>query len=460
MTEVEDTRKREHGGETVSRDQGKVRESERIDRDERHYSSRSQMDNNGGWIGSNHDQDNTKNRTEKVDDVYKRRKGGSYTSREHDENEEMVYNHNRESSSRRRRERDDTHAKLKDDDKHYARQKEEKQRDRDEWHRVKQSQEDNLFRREREEARPPIMRSARHSDERKWIGHSRGKDDRYKGSGREHRLKDVGRQSDQLKKIDRVKDANTRGNHGSNDERKTTYERPGTSHERDIYSSDTSRLHEHRQEGIKKGKEYESVVLIPSKGNQDERSGHISETANSGGRTKQTNFEHDVLANRRSSRKHGEEASSDDEQPSDSRRGRSKMERWTSSHQERDSNITSISSPSSSLKKGKDFPDTHNGSVASLSLPSKMIEPSVDDKDGSSETNNASAKEVDVKHMDTVEKLKKRSERFKLPMPSGKEALPFKKIESEPLPSVQTENRLNLEINPERPPRKRRWTGT
>ncbi|KAL6534849.1 hypothetical protein OROGR_013524 [Orobanche gracilis] len=463
MTKVEDARKREHGGETVSRDQGKVRESERIDRDERHYSSRSQMDKNGGWVGPNHDQDNMKNRTEIIDDidVYKRRKGESYTSREHAEKEEMVYNHNRESSNRRRRERDDTHAKLKDDDRHYARQKEEKRRDRDEWHRVKQSHVDNLSRRERGEARPPVMRSARQSDERKCIGHSRGKDDKYKGSGREHRSKDVGMQSDQLKKIDRVKDANARGNHGSNDEKKTTYERPGTGDERDVYSSDTSRLHEHRQEGIRKGKEYESVVLVPSKGNQDERSGHISETANSGGRTKQTNFENDVLANRRSSRKHGEEDSSDDEQPSDSRRGRSKMERWTSSHQERDSNITSISSPSSSLKKGKDFPDTHNGSVASLSsFPSKKVEPSVDDKDGSSETNNASAKAVDVKHMDTVEKLKKRSERFKLPMPSGKEALAIKKIVSEPLPSVQTENRLNSEIKHERPPRKRRWTGT
>ncbi|KAL6534857.1 hypothetical protein OROGR_013532 [Orobanche gracilis] len=480
MTKVEDARKREHGGETVSRDQGKVRESERIDRDERHYSSRSQMDKNGGWIGPNHDQDNMKNRTEKIDDVYKRRKGGSYTSREHAEKEEMVYNHNRESSNRRRR---------VDDDRHYARQKEEKRRDRDEWHRVK-SHEDNLSRREREEARPPVMRSARQSDEKKWIGHSRGKDDKYKGSGREHRSKNVGMQSDQLKKIDRVKDANARGNHGSNDEKKTTYERPGTGDERDVYSSDTSRLHEHRQEGIRKGKEYESVVLIPSKGNQDERSGHISGTlpnklfadihefrarvalglvkgatqnsssarANSGGKTRQTNFENDVLANRRSSRKHGEEASSDDEHPSDSRRGCSKMERWTSSHQERDSNITSISSPSFSLKKGKDFAETHNSSVASL--PSKKVEPSVDDKDASSETNNACAKAVDVKHMDTVERLKKRSERFKLPMPSGKEALAIKKIESEPLPSVQTENCLDLEIKPERPLRKRRWTGT
>ncbi|KAL6532747.1 hypothetical protein OROGR_013707 [Orobanche gracilis] len=456
MTKVEDTRKREHGGETVSRDQGKVRESERSDRDEHHYSSRSQMDNNGGRIGPNHDQDNTKNRTEKVD-IYKRRKGGSYTSQEHAEKEEMVYNHNRESSSRRRRERYDTLAKLKDDDRHYARQKEEKRRDRDEWHRVKQSHEDILSRREREEARPPVMRSARPSDERKWIDHSRGKDEKYKGSGREHRSKDMGRQIDQLKKIDRVKDANARGNQSSNDEKKTTYERPGTSDERDVYSSDTSRLHEHRQEGIRKGKEYESGVLIPSKGNQDERSGHISETANSGGRTKQANVENDVLADRRSSRKYGEEAFSDDEQPSDSRRGRSKMECWTSIHQESDFNITSISS-ASSLKKSKDFPDTHNSSIASL--PSKKVEPSVDEKDASGETNNASAKAVDVKHMDTVERLKKRSERFKLPMPSGKEALAIKKIESEPLPSVQTENRPDLEIKPKRPPRKRRWTGT
>ncbi|GFQ05458.1 fip1[v]-like protein [Phtheirospermum japonicum] len=457
---VEDTRKREHGGEIGSRNRGR---SERDD--ERH----------GSWVGANYDQDmgsrqrdrddNLKNRSEKVDGVHgKRRKEGVYMSREHGEKEEIAYNHRESSSSRRKRERDDL-AKLKDDDMSYVRQKEEgslqkergeRQRDRDEWHR-----------REREETRP-VMRSGRPAEDKKWTSHSRGKDD-YKGSGREYHSKNVGRHSDQVKRRERVEDdsfsqirgnedANARGNQGSgNDEKRTTYERPGTSDERDVYASDTSRLHEHRQkEGSRKGKEFESgehSSLIPSKRNQDEQSGQISEMVNSKGRTEQANVENDTHASRQSSRKHGKEASSDDEQTTDSRRGRSKLERWTS-HLERDFSSTKTLLSSSS-KKSKHL-DTYNSGEAPL--PSKKVE---DDKDASDETNNANAKAMeDNTHMDTVEKLKKRSERFKLPMPSEKEALAIKKIVNEPLPSsAQTENHPDSEIKPERPARKRRWTG-
>ncbi|KAL2228366.1 UNVERIFIED_CONTAM: FIP1V-like protein [Sesamum indicum] len=162
-------------------------------------------------------------------------------------------------------------------------------------------------------------------------------------------------------------------------------------------------------------------------------------------------------------RKHQEEASSDDEQAA-SRRGRSKLERWTS-HKERDFNVTSTSS--SSLKKNKDV-ETYNSSGASLvsrvpDEPPKKVEgkpqPSVDDKDPGGETNNANPKVMEDKHLDTVAKLKKRSERFKLPLPSEKDTAPLKKMESEPLPPPQTENRTDSEIKPERPARKRRWTG-
>jgi hypothetical protein len=59
--------------------------------------------------------------------------------------------------------------------------------------------------------------------------------------------------------------------------------------------------------------------------------------------------------------------------------------------------------------------------------------------------------------LDTVEKLKKRSERFKLPMPSEKDAFSVKKMESEAVPSVKPETPADSEIKPERPPRKRRW---
>ncbi|KAL2228365.1 UNVERIFIED_CONTAM: FIP1V-like protein [Sesamum indicum] len=313
---VEDTRKREHGGEIGSRNRAKVRESERSARDE-HHQSRKQVDN-GSWRGANNNQDmgsrqrdrddNLKTRNEKVDDPHnKRRKEGAHINWDHAEKEDITYNH-RESSSSRKREKDDSsdqwkrdeHAKVKDDDMHYARQKEdgslkkergERQRDGDERHRLKESHEEILSRREREETRP-VMRSGRPAEDKTWSSHSRGKDE-YKGSGREYHPKDVGRHSDQLKRRDRVEnesflqnrgheDMHARGNQVSNDKKRTRYEKSGTSDERVVYASDTSRLHEPRQkESSRKSKESESGdrgSLIPSKRNQDEHSGQISET--------------------------------------------------------------------------------------------------------------------------------------------------------------------------------------
>lgn len=62
--------------------------------------------------------------------------------------------------------------------------------------------------------------------------------------------------------------------------------------------------------------------------------------------------------------------------------------------------------------------------------------------------------------MDIVEQLKKRSERFKLPMPGEKEATTIKKTTEhhELLPPSQSENRADSEIKAEPPARKRRWT--
>ncbi|KAL2482778.1 FIP1[V]-like protein [Forsythia ovata] len=130
----------------------------------------------------------------------------------------------------------------------------------------------------------------------------------------------------------------------------------------------------------------------------------------------------------------------------------------------------STTSKLSSLKS-KDI-DTHIASGASLvsklpDEPSKQVEDKTQplakeakEKDtAGAEVNDADTKPMDDRHLDTVAKLKKRSERFKLPMPSEKDAMVIKKIESEPLPSGQTETRTDSEIKPERPARKRRWTG-
>lgn len=164
----------------------------------------------------------------------------------------------------------------------------------------------------------------------------------------------------------------------------------------------------------------------------------------------------------RLSRKHQEDVSSDDEQQ-DSRRGRSKLERWTS-HKERDFSMSG--KPSSSLK----FKDVDKNNNDETSEAGKHVDESLKTVDAADNQHRSSAEgkesvdmesmDADTKgsgdrHIDTVEKLKKRSERFKLPMPSEKEALTIKKLESEPLPSAKSENPVDSEVKQERPARKK-----
>lgn len=120
----------------------------------------------------------------------------------------------------------------------------------------------------------------------------------------------------------------------------------------------------------------------------------------------------------------------------DSRRGRSKLERWTS-HKERD--YTAIST---SLRAPEAAASSESKLNASGSNPRKNV--------GDETTGQASS---DNRHLDTVERLKRRSERFKLPMPGEKEVAPASRQSDNEMASFQTEVKL------ERPPRKRRWTG-
>ncbi|XP_078171497.1 FIP1[V]-like protein isoform X2 [Carex rostrata] len=120
----------------------------------------------------------------------------------------------------------------------------------------------------------------------------------------------------------------------------------------------------------------------------------------------------------------------------DSRRGRSKLERWTS-HKERD--YTAIST---SLRAPEAAASSESKLNTSGSNPRKIV--------GDETTGQASS---DNRHLDTVERLKRRSERFKLPMPGEKEVAPANRQSDNEMASFQTEVKL------ERPPRKRRWTG-
>ncbi|KAF5742064.1 FIP1 [Tripterygium wilfordii] len=490
----EDTRKREHGEEMGTRYRGKVRESERGDKDE-HFHSKKQLDN-GSYrvryekdVGSENRErdDSLKNRYEIVDDYNnKRRRDEEHLRRDFADKEEILHAH-RESSSRRKREKDDVldprkrndQQRVRDniDDYHSVRHKDEiwmdrergeKQREREEWHRLKQSHEENLLKREREEGRA-AMRSGRGADDRAWAGHARARDE-YKGSDKEIQLKDTFRHGD-LKRDESFShhrgrdDVYLRGSQFSHAEKRSRQERSSSRNDRGVSASDNQKMHEKKQkENVRKNKESEAgdhYTSSSSKRNQEDQSG-LNEMGFKG-MSERRNGSSKIPTQHGSSRKHREDASSDDEQQ-DSKRGRSKLERWTS-HLERD---YSINSKSAASQKFKDM-DRKNSDGASEAgkpedEPIKTVDavdyqhPSAEENSaGNVESKDGDAKPMDDRHLDTVEKLKKRSERFKLPMPSEKDALVIKKIESEALPTATSETPTDSEIKPERPARKRRW---
>lgn len=162
------------------------------------------------------------------------------------------------------------------------------------------------------------------------------------------------------------------------------------------------------------------------------------------------------------SKRQREEASDGEQQ--DSRRGRSKLERWTS-NEERD---FSIKNKSISTLKFKEIDQNNSESLESSKPLGELPKPheNVDtlrslagEKDAADqEIKDDETKPLDDKNQDTIEKLKKRSERFKpLPIPSEKDAVGTINLEPESLPSANNETTVNSEIKPERPARKRRW---
>lgn len=489
---AEDARKQERADEMVSRRRGKVREVDRSDKDE-YLHSRKVLDN-GIWRGY-HDKDVglryrekddiSKSRHEILDDHQsKRRKDDEHVRRDHVEKDDILLSHRDSSSTRRKRERDgilsirkrEEQPRIRDnmDDHHSIRLKDEvwvqreraeQQRDREEWYRGKQSYEENLSRREREDGRAPI-RSSRNVEDKTWIGHSRGGEE-YKGHD-----KDPVRHSEQLKRRERVEeepsmqlrggeDAYARGNQYANEGKRSRQERSSARNSRAVDASETQRLHEKKHKDyVKKARESEGHSTSGQSKRYQGDKAIANEMADVKGRSEAAMPEHDTSLHNLT--KGGEDVSSDDEQH-DSKRGRSKLERWTS-HKDRDYDVYS---KSSALKIKEISKNKNTGAGSSFGVHDEIAK---NGETGDSNQSLAGAKEgggserkdgderpVDGRHLDTVEKLKRRSERFKLPLTSEKDPLAIKKMESEPLPSSQNDTPANAEVKHERPPRKRRW---
>ncbi|XP_061365832.1 FIP1[V]-like protein [Gastrolobium bilobum] len=490
--------RRVRNDEPRKRDRAKVRENERNDREDSLH-SRKQLDN-GSYrvpydkdVGSRHREraEGLRIRYEAVEDYHsKRRKDEEYPRREHIDKEETLHGY-RENASRRKRERDevldprkrddlqrsrnnldDQYANRQKDEAWHLRDRGDRQRDREEWHRMKQSHEEHLPKREREEGRSSV-RSGRGVEDKVWIGHVRAKDE-HKVSEKEYQSREAMRHNEQLKRRDRIRDESphhkgrddtySQGNHYTSEERRSRQERSTSRSDRVANASDNPRMHDRKhKEGLRRSKEPDVSELHSlglSKRSQENQSGPTNEKGLKGSGNEERP-EHEIPGHRLS-KKQRDGMSSDDE-PQDSHRGRTKLERWTS-HKERD---FSISKSSSSLKFKDIDKDNNDGSIEAgkpVDESAKTVDVenqhllSAEGRDSvDTESRDADSKELGDRHLDTVERLKKRSERFKLPMPSEKEAQVIKKLESEPLPSAKTENPVDSKVKQERPARKRRW---
>ncbi|OIV97248.1 hypothetical protein TanjilG_10782 [Lupinus angustifolius] len=471
--------------ESRKRDRAKVRENERSNKDESLH-SRKHLDNGSyrvpydkdvGSRDSRHRErdEGLKIRYDAVEDYHsKRRKDEEYLRREHIDKEEILHGY-RENASRRRRDRDevldpqkrddpkrsrdnldDQYAPKQKDDTWLLRERGDRQRDREEWHRMKQSHEEHVPKREREEGQSSV-RSGRRAVEKSWVGRVRAKDE-PKVSDKEYQSKEAMRHNDQLKRRGRIQDesshhkgrddAYARGNQYNSEERRSRMER-SSSRDHAANASDNQRVQDRKhKEGSRKSKEPD-VNNLNSLGqsSQENLSGPTSEKDLKGsGDEERAEFE---IPGHRLSRKRREDISDDEQQ--DSQRGRSKLERWTS-HKERDFII------GSKTLKGIDKDDKIESSEAGKPVD-EPAKPGDVDNQHHLLTEGRDSVDMDGKdqQLDTVERLKKRSERFKLPMPSEKETLTIKKIESEPVPSVKNEVPVDSEVKHERPPRKRRW---
>ncbi|CAL9244033.1 unnamed protein product [Arabidopsis halleri] len=462
------SRKRDREDDPGFRQRGKMRENEIRSKDD-HVPSRKHMDDAG-----------MRNNYEADDHISKRRKDEEYLRRSRPEKNEISYGQ-RESISRLKRERDDrlehqkrdVQHKIRDDfddhsslrhrdDIYMQRDGNERLRERDDLDKLKLTHEDGISARGRE--RQVAVRAHRGSEDRL----SRMKDE-YKASDKDHLTKDTLRHAKQTKRRDYPGEESSSHHRGHedfsartddivNNEKKPRQERTGAKIDKFIDTLDGQRLQDrkHKDSRRKIKEQREGTESLRSK--QGEQNGS-SVVTGSKGTNEARNCRSENPQQPNPTKRHKENASSGDELH-DSKRGRTKLERWAS-HKERDDTVSAKSSSISSKLEEKD--KNTNGRLSepvhgSISKSRDVTE----EKSGHNlaETKDGSEKGPGDRHLDTVEKLKKRSERFKLPMPTEKDTTGVKKMESETLPSAKIEGPVDSEVKAERPARKRRWTSS
>lgn len=207
-----------------------------------------------------------------------------------------------------------------------------------------------------------------------------------------------------------------------------------------------------------------SAAQLNSKGSTEQQSNKLSAAESKKPRANIEQMEAALIPAAR----RGDEDPASDGESHDSRRGRSKLERWTS-HKERDYSVITDSNiqTNSIVREVEDTQDELIESAKADANKPDDIETNADDSLQVA-ADRAGGEERD-RHLDTVAKLKMRSERFKLPMPGekDKDLAGNKKVESGeaapsciPNESVSAASATELDIKVERPARKRKWTGS
>ncbi|KAK1269516.1 hypothetical protein QJS04_geneDACA005368 [Acorus gramineus] len=437
----------------------------------------------------------------------KRRRDEESQRRERADKDDVLYGYRgREDVGQRKREREDANdprrrddiARLRDkpDNHHPIRHRDDgwRQREREDRQRFKRTHEDMLLYSKREGRGG--ARSVRVLEEKLLVGNARMRDE-SKGfeSNKDYKHREKRRQNEQHKRRDRVEkdslskgheDLSARDSQSNHEERRISrHERSPAHNSRAFSLSDDQKTYRESSRGnTRKGKEFDDgdqSTSSSSRRKQDHdlhrmekvgkgmaellNNSNVNSWDNGQKRSSST-----VLSKKSRRHHHGREqhggpqqhnspleengeVASDDGRAT---RGRSKFERWLG-HGERDYNTNVESSPPSTRAKE--------------AFIENQVDETTDNTVGviDSETRDAHAgpvtdalhvdtdKLVEDHHLDTVEKLKKRSERFKLPLPIEKDITANKKVETEVLLPVQIEVCSDSQIKQERPARKRRW---
>ncbi|KAG2535584.1 FIP1[V]-like protein [Panicum virgatum] len=473
----------EYNAEVGARHRNKVRPTDRNDRDEDLH-SRKRLDDSD-WRGSRQRErgDIVLNRRDSLDDSHiKRNKDDENLRRMKPENEDVHGCRARDDNNRRKRERDDgvDHKRRDDsgrmrekaDDRHHAKHKDDswRQREREDRQRPKHENASTL---QREEGRgtgrgsrvmdDKLVSGGRKKDElrssvlsKETQERTRQNEPSRRGQGaEENSMQNKGRSDGH------PRDDNSNSERNSRQEKQNNNRLPGSSDARHVGR-------DRHRESARKGRSSEPGehdLHRSSKRRREDHESHRTGKVEAKEANEQENSRGHAAASKKSQNPQPdnslvnqveEEAISDDENNEDSRRGRSKLERWTSHKEIEYSNIDDDSTQTfSDIKADVQAPTTDElgKSEVSAAVGNSDIKSSVD----TGQTSDKITEGRD-RHLDTVERLKRRSERFKLPMPGEKDAPQSKKVDNEVQLPQNESAAADMEVKPERPARKRRWT--